>query len=328
MNPFLALPSELIDSYLSSSNFYANPHLVTIGIFTSLLRLHLVDRASYSRFESFRGLKVLGVLNKLSLAYATNPMWQNTDISSILLWTRISRLALCHDSYRQTIDEFFEEKRAFESHFLSFVIGSVQSHIHESQYNDTYISMSHLGRCYSVMTREQQRLLAYHCASMFIYNCDERTMISRLAYPTCISRIYAYDHQKHANGQDGSGGDYLVDLHNDVTIKIDVRYLVPLSLPLAYSNNEMLYVVENAYRSFAEVPSFTSSETLGCLAPPLCVESLLKCIQETDAFRVCLNDCVRAIRSKKKSARKRIATSNRDTHTLPVKKNTRSRCQA
>jgi hypothetical protein len=299
-NPFLALPCELIDTFLTLNNLCATPRLQIIDLFTSLLRLHLVDRASYSRFESFRKHEVLGVLNKLSHTYATAIEW-HYHRDSIPVWTKISRLALCHDSYRQTIDEFLEERPMIESRFVSFVMDSIKEYLHPSQYADMTVRMSHITRHYSLMTRTQQRLLAYHCAAMFKRNCKPRTMISRVTYSTCLSHIYAYDDQKRIIGDDDD--DYLVGLHRDEKKKIDVRYLVPLSLPLVYTNNEMLYAVENTSQPFEETLDFMSSKTLGivgCLAPVLDVGSLIKCIREADAFRLCLTESREAIISLKR----------------------------
>ncbi len=71
-NPFLDLPRELVDIFLSSSNAnsYVSTEVEAINLFASLLQLHLVDRASYSLFESIRKLELLSVLNKLGLTYA------------------------------------------------------------------------------------------------------------------------------------------------------------------------------------------------------------------------------------------------------------------
>jgi hypothetical protein len=290
-NPFLALPRELLDTFLTLNNLYGDPHLVIINFFASLLRLHLVDHTSYSRFESFRKQEVLGVLNKLGLTYAMTPAWRNYR-DSIPVWTKISRLVLCHDSYRQTIDEFFEERKVFGSRFITFVMMSIKEHIHASQYSDMTLRMSDIKDRYIYMTRAQQRLLAYHCAAMFKYNFVKRTVITHVTGTTNLSCMYVYSHQKRVN----SGSTYLVSLHSKEAIKIDVRYLVPLSLPLAYSNNETLYAVENP----PPPPGvYCKQYKTGSLAPPLHIRSLMNCINDASAFRACLIKSREAIISRK-----------------------------
>lgn len=309
-NPFLVLPRELVDTILTFSNYnrYYTRHMDTINFFASLLRLHLVDRASYSQFESIRKLELLSVLNNLGLTYATTSEWRNYG-DCFLIWRGISRLALCHDAYRETIDEFFEERQVFESRFIAYIMRLSKEHIHASQYNDMSLSISHIRNHYMWMTRAQQRRLAYHCAAMFKYDRRERTVITHVNSSTSLSSMYVYSHEKCVNSE----STYLVSLESKEAKKIDVRYLVPLSLPLAYSNNETLYAVENP----PPPPGlYQLLHKKGSLALPLHIRSLLNCINDANAFRECLIESRQAIQSAKKETRKRNShiPSLGDTH--------------
>lgn len=299
-NPFLDLPRELVDTILTLNNVYGSPNMTPINFFASLLRLCLVDRASYAQFESIRKFQVLSLLNKLGSTYEmSSAAWARHE--TILVWTRISRLVLCHDVYREMIDEFFEERVKYETFFVTFVMEAIKENIHSSQYSDMGISMHAIRKRVNKMTRAQQRLLAYHCASMFKHGSRERTVIRRVTHFTALCRIYVYDIQNRITSDDDAI-DYLVSLDRDETIKIDVRYLVPLSLPLTYTNNEMLYAVENAPPTLASQLHFMTSKPIGkvgSLAPDLHITSLLKCIRETDAFRKCLLESRQAIMPQK-----------------------------
>lgn len=300
-NPFLVLPRELIDTILTLNNVYGSPNMTPINFFASLMRLYLVDRASYAQFESIRKFEVLSLLNKLGSTYEMSSAAWTTRHETVLVWTRISRLVLCHDVYRRTIDEFFEAREKYETLFVSFVMGAIRENIHSSQYSDMGISMHAIRKRVNKMTRAQQRLLAYHCASMFKHGSRERTLIRRVTHFTALCRIYVYDIQNRTTSDD-TAIDYLVSLDRDETIKIDVRYLVPLSLPLTYTNNEMLYAVENAPPTLASQLHFITSKPIGkvgSLAPDLHIASLLKCIRETDAFRKCLLESRQAIMPQK-----------------------------
>lgn len=295
-NPFLLLPSELFDTIFTLKNSHMLPNVKVVNSFISLLVLHMVNRASYAQFVSFRKREVLCMLNKLAPTYEESLSWEIHD-ESIPIWSKISRLALCDDAYRQIIDEFFDKRPKYETSFVSFVMVSIKKRIHASHYKDMGIRMHYIRAHVDKMTRTQKRILSYHCAAMFRHNYDERTIIRYATLVAPLICTYVYNIQNRIAGDDDDC-HYSIALDDDEKIKIDVRYLVPLSVPLKYSNNEMLYEVKNPRPTKTNAQEFMSNKLMGrdgLLAPALDVDSLLRYIHESNAFRKCLLESYQAI---------------------------------
>jgi hypothetical protein len=285
-NPFLDLPSELIDTFLTLNN--AKP----CDYFASLVKLYVVNRDSYTRFDLLRKVEVLHMIKK----YDIGALLRNRDEYIMCgVWEKISCLALCHTSYKVIIDEYFDRLPEYEKKFVAMALKRVKECVHPSQYKESNVNVYHLIKNHHKLPSALQRLLAYHCSVISTLDCKKRTTIGRVSHFTSLCNIYVYDDRE----RDDNDAKYLVRLcGGEEDVQIDVRYLTPLSLPFNYHNNEMVYAVEYVPDSLARSRHFMLNPLLGRegrLSPALDIEPLLKRIRMSELFCACLLKCRHAL---------------------------------
>lgn len=293
-NSLLLLPYELIDSIL---DYETGP----FDRFASLARLYQINRASYRLWgESIVCIAVHQLLAQCLVHNAEVSFASN----EVRLWTRLARFALSRDCYRSAMDAYFDANHGVNNRAMLHILSRALDHIHSSEYNDLGFRVHNIINHSERMPHTQQRLLAYHCASMFHHRKTPRVTISHVSPFSSLCHLYVYEDDDCG---DDAAAAYRVTLTNDVTVSLDLRRLKPLVVPLSY-HGQPLYTIENAPR--AEIMTYfmvsrDSYAKSGALAPPLHIESLLKRIKESDAFRACLCECHRILRPPKQSKRAR-----------------------
>lgn len=287
VNPLLELPRELLDTFIALNS------QTPFEFLASLLKLYMVNRDSYARFELIRRAEVLETINKCRIK-ACLQVFTHEKMHGI--WTRISCLALCDASYKEIIDDYFHSVPGFEIRFVECILERAMETIHPHQYKEAKVSFHHLIKNRAKLPSSLQRLLAYHCVVISTLYSSRRTMVRRLNHHTSLCNMYVYNDASRIDND----AKYLVKLCGDESTSIDLRYLTPLSLPFTYNNNETLYAVENVPESLGRAEHFLHPlGKVGKLSPPLEIESLLKRIRKSEAFCEVLIECRRALAPKK-----------------------------
>lgn len=287
VNPLLELPRELLDTFIALNS------QTPFEFLASLLKLYMVNRDSYARLESIRRTEVLEMIKKCRIKESLQVF---TPQKMYGIWSKISCVALCHASYKEIIDDYFDSVPGFEIRFVECILEHVRKTIHPHQYKEANVNFPRLTKNRAKLPSSLQRLLAYHCAVMATLNSARRTIVRRVDHHTNLCDMYVYN---DANRIDNNA-KYLVKLYGDESTSIDLRYLTPLCLPFAYNNNEMLYAVENVPESLGRAEHFLHPlGKVGKISPPLEIERLLKRIRKSEAFCEVLKECRRALATKK-----------------------------
>lgn len=287
VNPLLELPRELLDTFLALNS------QTPFEFLASLLKLYMVNRDSYARFETIRRTEVLETIKKCRIKECLQVF---TPQKMHGIWRKISCIALCDASYKEIIDDYFDSVPGFEIRFVEDVLVHVRETIHPHQYKEANVNFHHLIKNRAKLPSSLQRQLAYHCAVMATLYSSRRTMVRRVNHHTNLCDMYVYNDAIRIDND----AKYLVKLCGDESTSIDLRYLTPLSLPFAYNNNETLYAVENVPESLGRAEHFLHTlGKVGKLSPPLEIESLLKRIRKSEAFCEVLKECRRALAPKK-----------------------------